>query len=427
MPSITYLLSQYPTINHTYLLREVTGLRALGWDVDVISIQRPGPDQVAAGSAEADEARRTRYVNRPAGAFAAAALGAIARRPLGFARAAALALRLAPSWSAVPRWLVYAAQATVVAGMAREGDPVHAHFCLHMAVLLDAVRGGHAPWSMSVHGPAEFDGPKAYLLPEVLRRATWVRTISALGRALCLLRAEGGRVPPVVVNRLGLPLPNGVRLGVRRPVTGAFRFVTVGRLSVEKGQDVLLRALRLAIDDGAELTLRFVGGGPAEPTLRALATALRLDARVEFAGWVEPAHITDELAEADGFVSASFAEGIPLVLMEAMVAGLPCIATSVGGVAELVVHGETGLMVPPADEHRLAAAMRTLAGDPALATRLREGGAARVAAEYDLTRNVAALAALHAAHLPRTDGGGLARHPAARASAAADPIQPVLT
>nr|MCU0636841.1 glycosyltransferase [Gemmatimonadaceae bacterium] len=388
MPRITYLLSQYPTIGHTYLLREVTGLRALGWDVDVISIQRPvlPPES---GSVEEVEAARTRYVNRPVAAFTAAGVVAMVRRPLGALRAFVRATALAPAMRELPRWWGHAVQAAITADMlVRRDTHVHAHFCMHLAVLLDAVRGD-AGWSMSVHGPAEFDGPKAFLLPTVLARATWVRTISAIGRAICLMRAPEGTTPTVIVNRLGLVAGSVPSRAVAPPrAPGAtVRLVTVGRLSVEKGLGVLLEAVRLTVDGGVDVSLRLIGGGPEEAALRRLAASLGLASRVDFAGWIQPSAIPDELARADVFVSSSFAEGIPLVLMEAMTVGVPCVATSVGGVAELVVHGETGLLVPPADASALASAIRTLAADPVLAGRLVLLARERLARDFDLTRN----------------------------------------
>jgi glycosyltransferase involved in cell wall biosynthesis len=323
--------------------------------------------------------------------LAAAVAGA--RRPLGTLRAVLRALRLAPSLRELPRWLAYAVQASVAASMLRdEREHVHTHFSAHLGLLLDAVRGP-GMWSASVHGPAEFDGPKAWLLPLILRHATWVRTISAVGRAICLTRAPDGLATPVVVNRLGLMnVTNHANTSLRPRNGKPFRFVTVGRLSVEKGQRVLLAALKRARESGAELSLRCVGGGPLEEALRREAMALGLSPHVEFTGWLSPSQVSAHLADADAFVSSSFAEGIPLVLMEAMAAGLPCIATSVGGVAELVVHGESGLLVAPADDLRLAESMITLAGDAVLRARLVAGGHARLAADFDLRRNVAELA-----------------------------------
>jgi glycosyltransferase involved in cell wall biosynthesis len=152
------------------------------------------------------------------------------------------------------------------------------------------------------------------------------------------------------------------------PADGWLRVATLSRLVSQKGVDVLLRALAQV----PEVCATVAGAGPLEPDLRRLAAELGLAERVRFPGWADP---TAVLAGVDAVVLPSRNEGLPLVLLEAMQAGFPVLATRVGSIAEAVEDGVSGLLVEPDDETALADQLRRLAAEPALRSRL--GAAAR--------------------------------------------------
>ncbi len=156
----------------------------------------------------------------------------------------------------------------------------------------------------------------------------------------------------------------------------AIHLITVGSLIPRKGVDQILRALaRLG---GAQSTLNVVGTGPEEQSLREMATSLGLAGRVTFTGRVEPGEVPALLAEADVFVLASHSEGRPNVVLEAMAAGLPVIASDIPGVSEIVEHGHTGLLFDDGDMVQLARCIETLSVDQALQRRLGEEGRNRI-------------------------------------------------
>jgi glycosyltransferase involved in cell wall biosynthesis len=165
----------------------------------------------------------------------------------------------------------------------------------------------------------------------------------------------------------------------------------VAALSRRKGHDVLLRALALARADGASAHLVLAGDGPERERLEALAAELEIRDVVRFEGAVRHDQVPALCARADLFCLASFAEGVPTVLMEAMATELPVVATNVNGVAELVDDGETGVLVPPARPDELAAALARLAGDPGLRERMGAAGRRRVLEDYELGSAVANL------------------------------------
>jgi glycosyltransferase involved in cell wall biosynthesis len=152
--------------------------------------------------------------------------------------------------------------------------------------------------------------------------------------------------------------------------------LTSARLSPQKGHRYLLEAAALV----PEAVFVLAGDGPERMRLEAQARQLGLTNRVLFLGYRQD--IPDLLACCDLFVLPSLFEGLPLCVLEAMTANKPVIATAVGGTDEVVVHGETGLLVPPADAAALASAIRMVLSDPSLAQRLAATGKARVDKEF---------------------------------------------
>jgi len=178
-----------------------------------------------------------------------------------------------------------------------------------------------------------------------------------------------------------------------RPFTG-LAVGSIGRLDSQKGYDVLLRSL--AASDGVGCVI--VGDGPERERLERLAASLGIAQRVAFEGWQSDAR--DFLTTFDVFVLPSRFEGFPLVLLEAMLAGLPVVATDVGSVAEAVQDGETGLLVPPDDVQALNEALHTLLDDPDLRRKLGDAGRAR-ALEFSPARMAREFEALYAEVLGR--------------------------
>jgi glycosyltransferase involved in cell wall biosynthesis len=163
---------------------------------------------------------------------------------------------------------------------------------------------------------------------------------------------------------------------------------------------VLLDAMAALARSHPEARLTLVGDGPDRAALEARAAELGLENRVTFAGYRDQDGVAEALAGSDIFVLPSFAEGLPVVLMEALAARCAVVATRIAGIPELVRHGETGLLVPPGEAAALAQAVAQLLDDPALRARLAEAGRAAVEAEFDLGREPAKLARLFAGDAP---------------------------
>lgn len=193
-----------------------------------------------------------------------------------------------------------------------------------------------------------------------------------------------GRVATI---RNGVP---GVAVAPPEPAPGVLRVATLTRLVEHKSIDTLLRALTRA----PEVVATIAGTGPLEAELGRMARQLGIDDRVTFTGWCAPEAV---LAVTDAVVLPSMQEGMPLVLIEAMHAGFPVVATAVGSVPEVVADGVTGLLVEPGDEVALAAALRRLAASPALRERLGRAGRLRAAELFGPEDMAAAYDRLYAA------------------------------
>jgi glycosyltransferase involved in cell wall biosynthesis len=164
------------------------------------------------------------------------------------------------------------------------------------------------------------------------------------------------------------------------------RLLCIGRLIPIKGHLVLLRALAQARAQVPDVTLDVAGRGPLEPALKAYARELGLDGAVRFLGFVSPVQAAVE--DSAIVVVPSLGEGFGMVALEAMERGRPVIASSVGGLPEIVADGETGIVVPSADAEGLAEAIVALAGDLGRAADMGRAGRARALAEFTPERCV---------------------------------------
>ncbi len=387
-----YLLSQYPTIAHTYLLREIRGLRELGWDVRTVSVRPPDRKTDALLEAEREEAARTFYVlgSGPA-ALLADQFKVLFTRPGRYFSGLAYALRLgAFDLKQTVFLLAYFAEA-VRAGrwMMSEGiTHFHSHYSTTVALLMTKVFP--LTYSATVHGSAEFIDPIGFYLPQKIAAAKFVCGISSFGRSQMTQL-----VPYEMWDRIEVT-PLGIDLTVYQPepfreASRPFEISCVGKLVSFKAQHVLLVSVDRLVREGRDVRLRLIGDGPDRASLEAHIGELGLADRVIFEGWRNQEEVRRLYRKADVFALASSAEGVPVVLMEAMAMEIPCVATRITGIPELIRDGIDGLLVTPSDPDELAEAIAHLYDDPVLRRRLAEAGRARVRAKYQLGPSVARL------------------------------------
>jgi len=389
---IAYLVSQYPAYNHTFILREIRLLRRQGFTVPVVSIRKPDrlPEQCTA-----EEREEFGYTRAVLGAsplsLAGTHLRTILTQPAGYLHGLAAALRLSRG---APReilsHLFYFVEA-VVAGdwMSQDGcRHFHTHFASTVGLLVTRIY----PLTMSItlHGPDEFKDPVLFHLREKIEASRMLSAISFYARSQMMLAAPQKEWSKILVHRLGVD-PQLFAPAVFRPAPDVFSLICVGRLAPVKAQSVLLDALLLLKQDNRKFRLRLVGDGPDRTMLEKQTAILGLQGEVSFEGVQNQDRVRALYQETDVMVLASFAEGVPVVLMEAMAMEIACVATGITGIPELIRPEVDGLLAPPGDPAALAAAIGRLMDDPELRHRLGRSARMQVMERYDLARNVEAL------------------------------------
>jgi colanic acid/amylovoran biosynthesis glycosyltransferase len=388
---IAYLTGRYPAISHTFILREVQALRRVGVEVSTHSIWRTSEGDLLSADDRA-EAEVTQNVLPP---HLPSVLHALRTRPRAAAAALARALRLArPGISGRARGVLWFLEAaTLWRRLESEGiTHVHAHLngTAPTVALLVAALGGSPrrrwTWSLTVHGPTEFYDVYGERLAEKVRDADLVVAISEFARSQLMGLVEEEHWAKIHVVHCGVE-PRVFAPAPERRDGGPLRVLNVSRLTAPKGNAVLLEAIADLRDRGVEAEATIVGDGVRRATLERLAGDLGIADRVRFLGAVAPDRIPQELARADVFCLPSFAEGVPVVLMEAMAMEVPVVASAVMGVPELVEDGTSGLLVAPGRPDAVADALATLAADPARRKALGRAGRSKVLAEFDVDRS----------------------------------------
>ena len=367
---IAYLLTHYPSPSHTFIYGEIHALEQLGVTTSPISVN-PVRTAELLSNEDRSEASRTYYIKAVA---RPTILRIVARHALGhpasFIRTVGLALKTA-GWDfhAVLWHLFHVIEAVLVLRRCEAvgATHLHSHFGgLPSTIALYAselsIRRGQRqlPWSVTVHGFHEFANERSSLLREKVCEASFVACISDFTRAqLMRIVGDTAKWPDIHVVRCGIDLDR-FRFEPRPRDDGPLRIMITARVVAEKGFGVLFDAMALLTERGTESQLIVVGDGPARASLADRAEQLGLVDRIEWLGFQPPAEVLHWLGTADVFCLPSFAEGLPIVLMEAMAVGVPVVGTFLGGVPELVRDGHSGRLVPAGRADLLADALEQL-------------------------------------------------------------------
>ena len=356
---IAYVINQYPKVSHTFIRREIVALERDGFEVVRIAL-RGWKDEVI-DPEDLRERERTRYVLEggllP---LLSATLSVALRKPMRFAAALWVALRFTrrSDRPAILHFAYLAEACRLLPWLANDRvRHVHAHFGTNSAevALFTHLLSGLS-YSFTTHGPDEFDKPEFIRLPEKIRHATFVVAISSFARSQLLRWTDETQWQNIKVVHCGV---DQRFLGPSRPVAESCkRLVYVGRLSRGKGLMPLLSAASLLVREGVHFELVLAGDGEMRARLEKSIGTLGLSGFVRISGWLTNDQVRNEILEARALVMPSFAEGLPIVIMEAMALERPVLATYVAGIPELVKHGEDGWLFPAGSVDELASAMR---------------------------------------------------------------------
>jgi len=391
---IAYLTTEYPALSHSFIRREIAAMEALGHEVVRFSIRSAGTLRSADDQAEAE---RTRFILAQGGiALLGATMGILLRRPHHWLGALSCTLQM---WRAAGRglvphlaWLAEACWLLPILGR-EQVEHLHAHFGTNPAAVARLVRRlGGPPYSFTVHGPDEFDRPVALDLNGKVAEAQAAVAISDFGRAQLMRWSALSDWPRLHVIRCAVG--DEFRTGSPVPLPTAPVLVAVARLAEQKGLPLLIEAAAAVATTHPDLQLRIVGDGPLRPVLERQVRALGLVENVFLVGPLDGTGVRDAMLASRAFVLPSFAEGLPVVLMEALALRRPVIASAIAGTPELV-DARCGWLVPAGSVDALATAMRDALDAPAARLdAMGEVGHARVLAMHDARANAGRLADL---------------------------------
>lgn len=418
--AVAYVLTHHPCVAQTFIGREMDELTRRGWRIVPFALNRPAAAEMQhPGAAEA--AATTCYV-KGVGPWRAlgAVLDAARRSPLGTARLAWRAARSGGTDLRRVLWRLFQLGEACVVWQRCRRDGVH-HLHAHFAQATATVARFAAAigttcdplpwsWSFTVHGMHDVVDEASTDLGAKVADATTVVCVCDWLRAQVLRVSDPQHWSKVVVVRCGVEVDELVPQSAPEqgpalraaPHAPSLDVVCLGRLSPEKGQLVLVDAIDLLRSSGHDVRLELVGAGP--DTARIIDEVERRDLGdvVRLTGELGRTAVIDLLRAADACCLPSFAEGIPVSMMEAMALGVPVVATHVGGVPELARDHCTALTVAPGDAAALAGALGELAVHPELRRRLALAARRAVEEAHDSRRNVAHVAEL----LARAPGMG---------------------
>lgn len=395
---IAYLTNQYPKVSHTFVRREIAALEDLGHSVSRFSIRQT--NETLTDEADRLEEERTRVV-LASGVFGlmAGLLSCAVRHPVSLIRGILLAWKIGwRSESGMLRHCAYLAEACILLRWIRREDcqHVHSHFGTNSTTVAMLCRTlGGPPYSFTVHGPEEFDKPALIALRTKIERAAFVAGVSSFGRSQLYRHCDLRDWPKIHVVRCGVD--DGF-LDVEADVPpSAPRLVCVGRLCEQKGQLLLIEAAAKILKTGLDFELILVGDGEMRSEVETLIERYSLSKRVTITGWATNEEVRQQIRQARALVLPSFAEGLPVVIMEALALCRPVVSTYVAGIPELVEPGACGWLAPAGSVDDLVVAMReALLASPEELLRLGKEGQKRVCERHDARVNAGILQGLFA-------------------------------
>lgn len=390
---ITYFINQYPKVSHSFIRREILALERQGFAVQRVALR--GWDAEVVDAEDVSERSKTCYVlQRGIKGLLGPLLQVLRTQPRRFFSTLWLALRMGMRadrpW---PYHVVYFAEACHLLQRlhAFGTEHVHAHFGTNSTevVMLANALGGPA-YSFTVHGPEEFDKPQSIKLGEKVRRAAFVTAVSSYGRSQLFRWVAHGHWKKIKVVHCGLERVFHDVPAVAVPALP--RLVCVGRLCEQKGQLLLLEAARILADQSVAFEIVLAGDGEMRTEIEALIAKYDLQARVRITGWISSGQVRAEILAARALVLPSFAEGLPVVIMEAMALRRAVLTTYVAGIPELVRAGENGWLFPAGAVEELAAAMADCLAQPVeVLQRMGEAAYERVLERHDIDTEAAKL------------------------------------
>ena len=384
---LAYFMNTYPVTSTTFIRREIEAHEQAGCNVERFAI-RPW-DQELIDPRDIEEKEKTNYLlGQGVWALFRGFFHELFRNPSGVAKAARLTLKMfgAARNNRVKQFAYLLEAVSLKQKMAAAGiDHIHTHFSTNSAsvVLLAHVMGG-ASYSMMVHGPDELFEMTENLLNDKVEKARFVTAITDYCKKTVDDHTRHEFTEKIHVVRCGLDLDEFT--GVE-DISKGNQLVCVGRICKAKGQELLVEALAEIRDDFPDVHLVLVGDGEERATVEQRISSLNLEDNVTLVGWASNAKVRAIIAQSRVLVLPSFAEGLPIVLMESLALGRPVVTTAIYGIPELV-DSECGWLLQPGDKEALVKSLaEVLTKEPDALSAMAQKGRKRVFEQHDQVQN----------------------------------------
>lgn len=395
-PVIAYLTSAYARAADTFIRGEVEQLRALGFTIHTFSIRRSETSELTSEDIQREQ-QNTVYLLDHYHHLIFATFLALFTSPFRFIGALRLAWRTAAPGIKGHLWsIAYLMEACALARHLQSKRVRHLHNHLganSAAVAMLANRLTGIPYSLTIHGPHEFDRPEQLSLGEKISRAAFTVAICEFGRSQLFRWCSHAHWNKIHVIHCGVD--DRFLGGPKTSPPAGPRLVSIGRLAEEKGQLLLIEAVNLLRQQNIPCELTLIGDGPMREAIEQLILRHGLEDRVRVAGWLNTEDVRREILDSRALVLPSFAEGLPVVIMETLALERPVIATCIAGIPELVEPGINGWLVPAGSVPSLVEAMKqALSLPPDRLRNMGQKGSRSVRRQHHAPTEVAKLAAL---------------------------------
>lgn len=392
---IAYLMTHYPRVALTFISGEIDAMERKGVSILPIALNLPDPADLKSEEALARQAR-TQYLKSSVWQLGCALIGTFLAHPVAMTHALLIAVRSA-RWdlALIVRRLAHLCYASLTARQCRTHSirHLHAHFGQTPATIawlaceiLNRTSAEKTSWSFTIHGFQDFVDDAVARLDLKAASAAFIVCISDYTKSQLCRVTDPKYWDRFHVVKCGIDLQAFPARTVA-PDRAVPRIISVARLSPEKGHLILLHALKILRDEAVPAELQIIGAGPFEDAIRREEALLGLDGLVSYAGELPPDMVSKRLADADIFCLPSFSEGLPVSVMEAMAIGVPVVSTWISGIPELAINDVTALTVPASNTPALADALKRVASDKALRTKLARNARAEVARMHDIRAN----------------------------------------
>lgn len=346
---VAYLVNQYPKVSHTFIRREIQAIERHGVEVTRFSLRSENFEGL--GQEDKEEYRLTTFIlNEPKIRLLKIFFGWLLRNPHDLLNLIILIFSMnKKSSKSLYKHIVCAIEASFVAKVCQKDgcQHIHAHFGTNSAeVTMYASLMSKISYSLTIHGPEEYDYPEDLNLREKVKRSKFIATVSSFGRSQLFRWIDKKDWDKVKVVHCGLE-PSYFECLERNKGANENVFLCTGRLCEQKGQLLLLQSFKEHLNEGHNSRLILAGDGELRSEIETLIKELELGERVTITGWISPDEVETLLEQCSVMVLPSFAEGLPVAIMEAMAKGRLVISTYIAGIPELVKHRKTGLLTVP--------------------------------------------------------------------------------